>query len=278
VIPCLNVADTLPLQLEALARQSSRFPWEVIVADNGSTDSSVEVAERWREKLPAMKIVSETRRGRHHACNAGAQAASGECLIFVDGDDVAMPDFLEEMSRALGTHAMVAGRLEHRSLRADSRGEAGEVQADGLMEGYGFLPFVMGAAMGIRKSVFQDMGGFAIDKAYCEDTDLSWRVQLGGHKLGFAPGAVVAYRQRASPRAMWLQHVRFGESRALLYRDFAARGMPRRSGRDVVASWMSSLWAIPYLRDSGVKERWLRKLARNIGFLRGSIKYRVFYL
>lgn len=277
VIPCLNVADTLPLQLAALARQGCSFPWEVIIADNGSTDSTIAIAERWRGRLPALKIVSEARRGRHYACNEGARAASGAFLVFVDGDDEIMPGYLKAMGNAFEHSGMAAGRLEHRVLNPTNLRGVGEVGTNGLMEGFGFLPYAPGGAMGIRRNLFEQIGGFAANMDFCEDVDISWRAQLVGASITFVPDAVIAIRQRGSPKMMYRQHRNFGEARALLYRDFARHGMPRRTGSEVLTDWLSLAKSVPFLRHPDVRIRWIRRLGRNVGYLRGSVRYGVFF-
>ena len=78
VIPALNVADTIGQQLDGLACQNFNGNWEVIVADNGSTDSTREVVESFADRLPALKVIDASdRRGINHARNVGSQAARG---------------------------------------------------------------------------------------------------------------------------------------------------------------------------------------------------------
>lgn len=278
VIPCLNVAMTLSQQLEALSKQACSLPWEVVVVDNGSTDGTVAVAKSWRLRLPRLKVVKEMRRGRHHACNAGVGAAEGEFLVFVDGDDEVLPGFLEAMGCALEIHPMVAGRLEHHFPGAVNIEGVGEVQTEGMLDGYGFMPFASGGAMGIQKRVFETVGGFAEDKDFCEDADISWRVQLAGYPVAFVPEAGVSIRQRFTTDAMYRQHRNFGETRVLLFRDYFKHGMPRRGWREVGASWLMLVKSLPFLGDSSVRARWVRRLGRNVGFIRGSVKYKMLYL
>ena len=68
VIPAFNVAPTIEDQLAALAEQRFDGSWEVVVADNGSTDETRAVAARWAEKLPSLRVVDASqRRGVSHA-------------------------------------------------------------------------------------------------------------------------------------------------------------------------------------------------------------------
>src|SRR6266545_10527 len=102
VVPCFNSAKTIAIQLEALANQTWSEPWEVIVADNGSTDSSVAIAESYKKRLPHLRIVDASdRRGAGHARNVGAAAAAGDLLAFCDADDEVAPGWLSAMGQAL---------------------------------------------------------------------------------------------------------------------------------------------------------------------------------
>ena len=58
ILPCINGAETIAVQLEALTRQSWAGEWEVIVVNNGSTDNSMEIVERYRDRLQNLQIVN----------------------------------------------------------------------------------------------------------------------------------------------------------------------------------------------------------------------------
>src|SRR3712207_5405247 len=103
VIVMRNAAATIGEQLEALSRQDYAGPWEVVVADNGSTDDSVAVVRQWEGRLPGLQIVDASlRRGVSYARNAGVVASSGEVIAFCDADDVAEPDWLRRLVAGLG--------------------------------------------------------------------------------------------------------------------------------------------------------------------------------
>ena len=278
IIPCLNVARLLPVQLEALSRQKTERSWEVIIADNGSIDQTREIARSFAPKLPSIRIVDVPQKGRQHACNGGARAAEGELLVFVDGDDEVGEGFLRAMGRRLEECNLVGGRLEHKRLNPQSPGRFGMVQNQGLMPGPGFLPFVMGACMGVRREAFEKVGGFSEHMDFCEDVDLSWKIQQSGFDVCFEPEAVVHYRQRDTLSDMYRQHRNYGTATALLFRDYAAHGMPRRGAVEVGLSWIKLLWSLPRLRAADQRIRWIRRLGRTIGYLRGSLRYRVLYL
>ena len=75
VIPTYNAAATLDATLAALAAQEDVAPFEVVIADNGSVDDSAEVARRWADRLPLLRVVDASRaRGVAAARNDGIRA------------------------------------------------------------------------------------------------------------------------------------------------------------------------------------------------------------
>lgn len=279
VIPCLDAAATISRQLEALAAERPTFMWEVVVVDNGSTDATAKVARSYASRFDRFMLVTEPRRGRHHACNAGWRAATGSKVTFVDADDVILTGYVAAMAAALDEHDLVAGRLVHETegAGASAEGVLSAVQTNGLVSGPGFLPYVMGANFGVRRAALESVGGFASDVPFAEDADLSWRLQLAGCSVGFAPDAAVRYAQRATLRSMFRQHRRYGCGYARLYAKYKDAGMARRTVREALVDWGRVLAAVPSLHRAGVRYRALRRLARNIGRIEGSIRAGVFY-
>jgi hypothetical protein len=85
VIPAYNAAATLAEQLEALAGQECEDDWEVVIADNGSTGGTADIARRYAPRFKALTVVdSGPRRGHSAPRNAGAKTARGELLVFRD--------------------------------------------------------------------------------------------------------------------------------------------------------------------------------------------------
>jgi glycosyltransferase involved in cell wall biosynthesis len=278
VVPCLNAGQVLSVQLEALCAQEMSESWEVIIVDNDSSDDTKSVAESFRERLPALTIVVEPRRGRHYACNRGAEVARGQALVFVDADDEVQPGFLSAMADALVHHAMVAGRFDNLKFAIEGALRHGEDVSDALLDGYGFLPFASGGCTGIRRAAFLEVGGFEDGADFCEDTVLSWRVQLAGFDLAPAPAAIVAVRQRSNYGSMFRQHRNYGKARVWLFKTFRDEGMRRRGAQEVAQDWGRLVLAVPRLADSGVRTRWIRRLGRSVGFIVGTMRYRCIYL
>ena len=277
VIPCRDAAGVLGEQLDALAAQDTEAAWEVIVADNGSTDDSRRVAQSFAGRVPGLRVIdASTRPGRHHACNAGAAAARGDGLAFVDADDRVDHRYIGAMAHALAQHAVVVPRHDHRRLnQGPVRELSNQTRA---IEPTPFLPFGGGSGLGVRTEVFTALGGFDETMDFCEDADLCWRGQLAGHSLYFEPAALVHVRHRSTLRTMYTQHRRYGAGSVLLYRRFHGLGMRRPTAQAAVQEWVYVIRAVPRLRDPDVRLRWARRLGRAVGRLQGSVRHRVLYL
>ena len=120
VIPFLNDAETLADQLAALRAQDYTGDWELLAVDNGSTDGSVEIAERWVKQFPHARVVrADEHRSPGHARNAGASHAIGDFLAFSDADD-ALPSRATWSGGALWSMASTTSAHERGtwSLRA----------------------------------------------------------------------------------------------------------------------------------------------------------------
>jgi len=121
VIPCYNAEHTIGDQLEALARQTSPESWEIIVANNRSTDGSVAVINRFRKHMHNLRLVEASeKQGAGYAMNVGVRAARGELLAFCDADDVVGEGWITAMQSALAVHKFVSGPHEVARLNSSA--------------------------------------------------------------------------------------------------------------------------------------------------------------
>src|SRR5918999_5665103 len=153
VIPCRDAADTLGVQLDALARQTWSEPWEVIVVDNGDDAAIAEIVEAYRKRLPTLRrVVASERPGQAHAMNAGVRAARGDSVAFCDADDEVGEGWLAAMGEALTRHEFVCGRIDYAKLNEPWVRESREpVFAEGLPRIWfpPHLPYGAAGALGI---------------------------------------------------------------------------------------------------------------------------------
>jgi len=115
VIRSRDEADRLRLTLTSLARQTE--PVEVVVVNDGSSDHTAAVMEEAAAGMPLTAIHHEAPCGRSGASNAGARAARGDVLLFLDGDTLAGPDLVGRHAAAHAGRANLIGRGEVFHLR-----------------------------------------------------------------------------------------------------------------------------------------------------------------
>ncbi len=229
ILPCYNGADTLSEQFEALARQSMDGPWEVVFVNNGSTDSSALIAESYRGRVPNLRIIHASPKGQplggvDYSYSVGFAAAQGRAFLLCESDDVAGDNWLSVMSQRLKSHDFVGCAVEYKRLNSpEHHDDDFQTVETGFprMVGPLFLPFSTGAAMGLRREVWEKIGDPAEGAKW--DVDFSWRAQQAGFTLTFVPETVMHYRQRASGRARFKQAKLYGRTTALMHRKYGKR-------------------------------------------------------
>src|SRR5689334_12493479 len=118
IIIFLNAERFIEEALESVLRQTYGA-WELLLVDDGSTDSSTQIARRYAERLPAKVRYLEHDRhanlGMSASRNLGIRHSRGEFIAFLDADDVWLPRKLEEQVAILNAHpdaAMLYGRTQ----------------------------------------------------------------------------------------------------------------------------------------------------------------------
>ncbi|MFJ3788358.1 glycosyltransferase family 2 protein [Kitasatospora sp. NPDC090091] len=282
VMPARNARTTIAAQLEALSRQTYPDPWEVIVVDNGSSDGTRELLRSWQRRMPQLRVVdSAEARGVNRARNLGCRHARGAFVLVCDADDVVAPGWMAGLVDALRTSPAAGGALERRLLNGPvALAARPPKKSDALLDTFGFLPYPAGANCGFHRELWSRLGGF--DESYRyggDDTEFFWRAQLAGHRLAFAPHAVVHYRLRDEVRAIARQFYDYGRSHPKLYRDFAGRGMPASRLGDAARAWWTLLVHAPHLVGPADRRApVVAQLALRAGRLVSSARHRRCYL
>jgi glycosyltransferase involved in cell wall biosynthesis len=284
VIRCYNSAETLGETLEALLAQDWSRPWEVVLADNGSTDDSIGIfldhARRHPDR-PMRVIDASQRRGPAHSANAGVAAARGRSVIFCDSDDVPAPGWLRTLGEALDRHEFVAAVGESRTLNPDWIGEY-KTWHTGFRLGQPPYCLCVGLGMmGIRKSLFEALGGVDPDCSALEDIDFCIRAHQRGSEPREIPEAVVAIRFRRNLEDLADQAFSWSFNTVRLYKRYRHLG-PELEGRwtqflkhwALLARWYLAKAVLRKPQTMADRARFRATLARENGRLAGMIAFR----
>jgi glycosyltransferase involved in cell wall biosynthesis len=278
VVPTFNAEDTLAEQLSALAEQDTSHEWEVVIADNGSSDRTIEVARGFADRLRLRVVDASGQQGASFARNVGAEHATGDLLLFCDADDVVQPGWINAMADGLARFDAVGGAIDQETLNsAATRGLREPLASDGLPPGLrGFWPRAVGANLGVRSDVFRAVGGFDTDFPVSQDTEFSLRLQAEKYTLGFVPESIVAYRYRQTLTENLRRGYAWGRIRPLLYRRFRSHGAPRAVGFLTFGALVVRSWWLFASRERRL--RWIAKAVRTAGLVAGSVRHRTFYI
>jgi GT2 family glycosyltransferase len=205
-------ATHLPECLDSLRAQT--YPpdrVEVVVVDNGSADDPTREAERG---YPGARVIrASTNLGFAAGNNLGADAATGDYLIFLNDDTRAAPDWLRELvetAQRRRAAAVASTILDWSGRSIDFVDGAVSFQGKGFQLHYNVpadkvtreekpLLFACGCAMLIDRAVFLDAGRWDEGAfAYYEDVELGWRLNLLGHEVWLAPHAVVYHKHHGT--------------------------------------------------------------------------------
>jgi glycosyltransferase involved in cell wall biosynthesis len=279
VIPARNAAKVIGEQLEALAHQTYRGSWEVVIADNGSSDGTSRVASAWSERLPALRVIDASdRRGPGAARNEGAREAHGDFLAFCDADDVVAAEWLDALARGARAFDVVTGPLVADLINPRAVTASRPERVPALPTAGRFLPFAPSGNFGVWAAVFRQTCGFDAHYSQSEDVEWSWRAQLAGYEIGFAPDAIVHYRYRVSARSVARQAFGRGMSFARLYRDYRHRGFVRQPWSQGLRTWAWLVVRIPYVFFPARRSTWIRRAGEAAGRLAGGIRFGVLFV
>ena len=277
IVPFRNAGVHFRQLLESLVNQELFEPAEIIAVDNCSTDGSRLVAESVRGRLPIRTVDASMRANASYARNVGVMAASGDKLFFVDADDEVAPGYLRTMAAALESHDFVTSRVDSISLNSAWLQEAHGAPWEGVLRYFDFMSG-SGVNVGLRRRLFETVGGFPEDFPASQDIVFCWRVQLTGTPIHFVPEALYRYRYRESLYGLFRQSRQWGTSNVLLYCHFRHAGMPGRSCRTSFNEWRAVAVGLTRARTKRDFAPLIVRLGYCAGRLVGSLRFRCAYL
>ena len=100
IVPVYNTERYLPACIDSV-RNQTYTDWELLLVDDGSSDSSGRICDQYAELDPRIRVVHKSNNGVSAARNTGIDAAKGEYLVFLDSDDEFAPDCIELLAEPL---------------------------------------------------------------------------------------------------------------------------------------------------------------------------------
>ncbi len=209
VIPCYNqIHYTYQCLLSILQHTDfQETPYEVIIADDVSTDATREL-KRYADNLVIARNTENM--GFLKNCNQAAAMARGEFIFFLNNDTKVTEGWLSSLVRLIRSDegiGMVGSKLVYPDGRLQEAG--GIIWSDASGWNYGRLQdpsepeynyvkdvdYISGAAIMIRTALWKEIGGFdeRFAPAYCEDSDLAFEVRRHGKRVVYQPQSVVVH-------------------------------------------------------------------------------------
>jgi glycosyltransferase involved in cell wall biosynthesis len=192
IIPCYNGETYLAQAIESALMQTYQ-PVEIIVVDDGSTDNSPAIAQRF-----PVQYIHQQNQGLTPTRNLGIQQSKGDYLVFLDADDRIRPEAVEaglsmmlerpECAMVIGDHVFISPDGAH--LRDSHKRCLPAAHYEALLRS-NFIEMI--SSVLFRRTVLEQVGGFDTTLSVAEDYELYLRVARK-HPICSHPSVVAEYR------------------------------------------------------------------------------------
>ena len=226
IIPVFNRPQEVDELLESLCAQTFN-DFEVVVVEDGSTEKCEIVCQKYADRL-ALHYFFKPNSGPGPSRNYGAERSRGEYLIILDSDVIVPERYLEIVKNELDREpcdAFGGPDRAHPSFtpiqKAINYAMTSFFTTGGIRGGAKKLDkfYPRSFNLGIKKSVFEALGGFA-PMRYGEDIDLSTRIFSNGYSCRLFPEAFVYHKRRVKFSSFFRQVKHSGEARVVLKKKY----------------------------------------------------------
>jgi len=212
IIPVYNNLVFTLTSVISILENASHYSYEIIIGDDCSTDATAEV---FSKSGGVVHVRHKKNLGFLGNCNSAAMVARGDYVVFLNNDTLTLPHWLDELIDAF-RRAPDCGLSGSKLLNGDGTlQEAGGIfWEDGSAWNFGRnsnprLPefnyvketdYISGASVALPRKVWKELGGFdsIFAPAYCEDSDLAFRVRAAGMKTIYAAHSEVIHHEGKS--------------------------------------------------------------------------------
>ena len=223
ILPVLDEYDAIDACLGSLQDQDYEGDLQVIVADGGSTDGTLDRLREWQQRWPAVRVIDNPDRVQSAGLWLAASSTSAEILIRADAHTTYAPTYLSRSVEALmhSDAVAVGGPLRP----AEGTGFARSVGL-AMTHPFGIGParFHSDTAAGpvdtvylgaFRRDDFLAIGGMrTLPSRVAEDADLYFRWRTQRRSIWLDPAIHSEYTPRGTPSALWRQFYRYGLGKA----------------------------------------------------------------
>jgi glycosyltransferase involved in cell wall biosynthesis len=219
IVPVYNGETTIGACLESLLQQN--YPekaYEIIVVENGSTDRTTEVVEKY-----PVRLFHSAERGPAAARNLGISKSDANIVAFTDADCIADPEWLSNLVRPYedpqtGGVGGIILAYRHAEQTIVEQFSDRHSPLDNFISGkHEFLPHLYTANASYRRTLLQQIGGFNPRLMTAEDVDVAWRLQAEtGSHLAYAPTATIHHHHRSTLTGLKRQYRHYGFGEILL--------------------------------------------------------------
>lgn len=267
IIPLFNKAPYVTKAIDSVTAQTLRDV-EIVVVDDGSTDGSVDIAEKaLADSGCEYQLLRQPNSGVSTARNNGVDASHGDYICFLDADDWWAPTFLERMNWLTSTYpdAGIYGSNYYYVKNGRQRvcvpnAETGyinycKVYAESLA-----MPLWTGAVC-MRRTTFDEMGGFKPHLKLGEDFDLWIRIALS-HKVAFLNEPLSYYNQESDPTWRLVGRLHDPAQHMLWNLDYLEDEEKTNNDYKQLIDNLRSYSLLPYYLSSQYREDAKRELAK----------------
>ncbi|MEP3210392.1 MAG: glycosyltransferase [Maribacter sp.] len=223
IVPVYNRPNEIRELLQSLQAQTSQIPFEVVIVEDGSTESSEEIVQQFQNEL-SISYYKKNNTGPGDSRNFGMRQALGNYFIVLDSDCILPPDYLQIVYKALQqdyVHCFGGPDNAHETFsliqKAINYAMTSVLSTGGIRGGKNSIDKFQPRSfnMGISKEAFENTKGFG-NIHPGEDPDLTFRLWNKGYETRLIPDAFVYHKRRIDWSKFYAQVHKFGMVRPIL--------------------------------------------------------------